>query len=92
MAAATGLDRADIEADPARVALEADALRAKRRRALARLLPVDVHAVLGEDLATRLDEARLSAVETRLESDLRLGRHASVVGELRELVTEHPLR
>ncbi|MEJ2865177.1 hypothetical protein [Actinomycetospora flava] len=41
--------------DPARVALEAEALRAKRRRALARLLPADVHDVLGEDLVPRLD-------------------------------------
>ncbi|MDD7940182.1 hypothetical protein PHK61_17300 [Actinomycetospora lutea] len=41
--------------DPARVALEADALRAKRRRVLARLLPGDVHTVLGDDLGPRLD-------------------------------------
>ncbi|WP_433785417.1 hypothetical protein ACQPX6_03365 [Actinomycetospora sp. CA-101289] len=41
--------------DPARVALEADALRAKRRRALARLVPVDVHERLGAELGPRLD-------------------------------------
>lgn len=41
--------------DPERVAFEAAALRAKRRRVLARLLPADVHAALGDDLAPRLD-------------------------------------
>jgi hypothetical protein len=41
--------------DPARVALEAGALRVKRRRVLSRLLPPEVHAALGEDLAPRLD-------------------------------------
>ena len=42
--------------------------------------------------ATRLDEARLAALEQRIEADLRLGRHTSVTGELHELVAEHPLR
>ncbi|GAA4925393.1 hypothetical protein EV188_102834 [Actinomycetospora succinea] len=41
--------------DPARVALEADALRAKRRRVLARLLPAEVHDAPGQDLGRRLD-------------------------------------
>ena len=41
--------------DPARVALEAAALRAKRRRVLARLVPVEVHERLGAELAPRLD-------------------------------------
>ncbi|MEJ2886263.1 hypothetical protein [Actinomycetospora aeridis] len=41
--------------DPARVGLEAEALRAKRRRALARLLPADVHTALGGDLTRHLD-------------------------------------
>jgi DNA-binding SARP family transcriptional activator len=40
----------------------------------------------------RLDEARLEALEERIEADLALGRHAEVVPELEELVGRHPLR
>ena len=40
----------------------------------------------------RLVELRLVCVEERIEADLRLGRHAEVVGELEALVAEHPLR
>jgi predicted ATPase/DNA-binding SARP family transcriptional activator len=45
---------------------------------------------LGE--AERLDEERLAALETRLEADLRLGRHGEVLGELERLAQDHPLR
>ncbi|RZS41185.1 putative ATPase [Herbihabitans rhizosphaerae] len=41
---------------------------------------------------TRLSEARLTTLEDRLDADLRLGRHADVLGELRALVAENPLR
>jgi DNA-binding SARP family transcriptional activator/tetratricopeptide (TPR) repeat protein len=37
----------------------------------------------------RLEEARLVALEERLEVDLRLGRHAELVGELEALVAAH---
>jgi DNA-binding SARP family transcriptional activator len=40
----------------------------------------------------RLEEMRLGAVEQRLESDLALGNHAELVGELETLVARHPLR
>ena len=40
----------------------------------------------------RLEEARLVALEERLELDLRLGRHAYMVGELEVLVTSYPNR
>jgi YVTN family beta-propeller protein len=40
----------------------------------------------------RLEEARLQALEARLEADLALGRHADVAGELEGLAHEHPLR
>ena len=40
----------------------------------------------------RLEELRLAALERRIEADLALGRHADVVGELKELVSAHPLR
>ena len=38
----------------------------------------------------RLEERRLVATEDRIDADLRLGRHAAVVGELGELVAAHP--
>jgi DNA-binding SARP family transcriptional activator/tetratricopeptide (TPR) repeat protein len=40
----------------------------------------------------RLEEARLVALEERLEVDLGLGRHAELVGELEALVAAHPDR
>ena len=40
----------------------------------------------------RLEEARLAALEDRIEADLACGRHASVASELDGLTREHPLR
>ncbi len=40
----------------------------------------------------RLEEIRLAALEQRIEAELMLGRHTELVGELEELVAEHPLR
>jgi DNA-binding SARP family transcriptional activator len=40
----------------------------------------------------RLEEIRLAALEQRIEAELALGRHAEQVGELEQLVAEHPLR
>ena len=40
----------------------------------------------------RLEELRLAALEDRIEADLALGRHASVVAELEGLVHTHPYR
>jgi class 3 adenylate cyclase/DNA-binding SARP family transcriptional activator len=40
----------------------------------------------------RLEEARLSALEGRLEADLQLGRHGDLVGELEALAARYPLR
>ncbi|MGZ4618986.1 MAG: AfsR/SARP family transcriptional regulator [Frankiaceae bacterium] len=42
--------------------------------------------------ASRLEEKRLAALEARIEADLAVGRHAELVGELRGLVLQHPLR
>ena len=42
--------------------------------------------------ASRLDEQHISAVEDRVELELELGRHHELIGELTELVEEHPLR
>lgn len=40
----------------------------------------------------RLSEMRMNAIEARLDADLHLGRHADVIGELRQLIAAHPLR
>jgi DNA-binding SARP family transcriptional activator len=42
--------------------------------------------------AARLAEARLAAVEARVDADLACGRHAELVGELEELCRAHRLR
>ncbi|PRX69608.1 DNA-binding SARP family transcriptional activator [Nonomuraea fuscirosea] len=42
--------------------------------------------------AARLTEVRLGALELRIDVDLRLGRHAALLGELTALTGEHPLR
>jgi DNA-binding SARP family transcriptional activator/tetratricopeptide (TPR) repeat protein len=47
---------------------------------------------LRRTVVPRLEEARLVALEERLEVELRLGRHTQVVGELEAMVGEHPLR
>ncbi|MEU6778199.1 BTAD domain-containing putative transcriptional regulator [Nonomuraea angiospora] len=75
-----------------RVAEAADGFRAAlalwRGQALA-----DVESsALRRTHAVPLEELRLTALEERVELDLRLGRGAEVVGELRALVGAHPLR
>jgi DNA-binding SARP family transcriptional activator/Flp pilus assembly protein TadD len=40
----------------------------------------------------RLTELRLAAIETRVDALLHLGQQARVIGELRQLTAEHPLR
>jgi predicted ATPase/DNA-binding SARP family transcriptional activator len=42
--------------------------------------------------ADRLEEARLTALENRVDADLACGRHASLVAELDSLAASHPLR
>jgi predicted ATPase/DNA-binding SARP family transcriptional activator len=69
-------------------ALLADALELWRGPALAEF--ADLSFARSE--AGRLEELRLSALEDRVESDLALGRHGSLPGELSALVADHPLR
>jgi YVTN family beta-propeller protein len=40
----------------------------------------------------RLEEARLAALEDRIDADLAFGEHAQLVSELESLVHQHPLR
>ena len=40
----------------------------------------------------RLEEVRLAVIEQRIDADLALGRHGALVGELEQLVAEHPVR
>ena len=40
----------------------------------------------------RLDELRLSALQSRIQAELNLGRHLAVVPELGALIADHPLR
>ena len=44
------------------------------------------------DAGARLEDARLAAIEERIEADLALGRHARLVPELEDLVAREPLR
>src|SRR5262249_41649240 len=46
----------------------------------------------GARVVTRLEEARMTATEDRIEAELMLGRHRELTGELEALVQEHPLR
>ncbi|MFF4775699.1 AfsR/SARP family transcriptional regulator [Microtetraspora fusca] len=40
--------------------------------------------------ASSLEEQRMRAIELRIRADSQLGRHAELIGELRDLVVEHP--
>ena len=66
----------------------ARALRLWRGPALA---DVPRSAQIGTE-ADRLEEARLAALELRIEADLRCGRPGELVPELRKLTAEYPLR
>ncbi|MEU3772159.1 BTAD domain-containing putative transcriptional regulator [Streptomyces sp. NPDC032472] len=77
------------EGDPARAA-------AVLRRALQLWRGPALDGLDGSETARaaagRLEEARLAALEDRIEAELRLGEHRAAVPELRELVGRHPLR
>jgi len=54
---------------------------------------VDVRGeAFARSAAERLEESRLAALEDRIDVDLDAGKHAALVGELEQLVEEHPLR
>jgi DNA-binding SARP family transcriptional activator len=52
---------------------------------------LSISAVVEPEIV-RLEEARLGALEDRVEADLECGRHREVASELEQLVTEAPLR
>ncbi|ADD43641.1 AfsR/SARP family transcriptional regulator [Stackebrandtia nassauensis] len=64
-----------------------EALRLWRGEALAGLTGSSIEAA-----AAKLNEARISAIEERVELELDLERRLDVVGELRELLVAHPFR
>lgn len=41
--------------------------------------------------AIKLEESRFNALETRIDAELRLGRHRGLVSELKGLISQHPL-
>jgi DNA-binding SARP family transcriptional activator len=85
-------ERLTAEAQGAEPRERAEKLRAAlglwRGRALEDL-PFEAFA---QDEVRRLEESRLAALEDRIEADLELGAGEGLVGELEELVAEHPLR
>ena len=85
------VSQADVAAEDGRFAEAADLLR--------RALSLWHGPALGgasspafTSKAVRLAEDRLNALEWRIDLELRLGQHRQVVGELGDLVQEHPLR
>ncbi len=82
--------RADARAG----AWAASAQRLREALALWRGQPLaDVDSeVLAAREEPRLTEARLQAVEARIDADLHLGRAAEIIPELRNLAGAHPLR
>jgi len=55
------------------------------------LADVELHGS-GRAQAHALDELRLTALEMRIDAELRRGRHEQLVGELQPLVDAHPYR
>jgi len=50
------------------------------------------YATFAQAAIARLEEIKLAAIELRVEADLALGRHHELVGELDQLVDQHPFR
>ncbi len=81
--------RAQEDGDPAAAAAKLDeALKLWRGPPLADF----AYQPFAQREIARLEELRVLAVADRLDADLTLGKHATVVGELDALIDEHPLR
>lgn len=74
--------------DEVKVTMLRHALDLWRGPALADVAPSDVAA----RLCHGLNEARMVAIEERIDAELRLGRHNTVIDELTELTADHPHR
>jgi YVTN family beta-propeller protein len=100
----TGVDQVDADRFKALSAEGRSALEAGDPCAAARRLREALALWRGSALAdfayeefaqtaiARLEEARLEALEDRIDADLAVGAQAGLVGELEALVAEHPLR
>jgi DNA-binding SARP family transcriptional activator len=100
----TRRDLVDLHRFESLAATGAEALAAGDANRAAELLREALALWRGEPLADldsvesvqlerlRLEELRLGALADRIDADLELGRHGELVGELRSLVGEHPLR
>jgi DNA-binding SARP family transcriptional activator/tetratricopeptide (TPR) repeat protein len=80
--------RAGDADDENKIALLDSALDLWHGPALADVGSDDIRARLGGGL----EEARMTAIEDRIEARLRLGHHRQVLGELSENLQQHPLR
>ena len=81
--------RAQLRDDPATAGQTLrQALALWRGPALADVADTD----FGQAAIARLDEVRLTAIEQRVDADLRTGNTASLVAELEGLVVAHPMR
>ena len=79
------LDDGDADAAAARLGA---ALALWRGRALDDL----AYEPFAQNSIERLEELRLQTLEDRIDADLAVSRHNALIGELRELVDQHPLR
>ncbi len=86
------LVRDGVRALPADPALAAATLREALGLWRGAPLAEFVHEPFAAPEAARLGRRRLDALTARGDADLALGRPADVVGELEELVSQHPLR
>ncbi|WP_281898886.1 AfsR/SARP family transcriptional regulator [Phytohabitans aurantiacus] len=92
------LDEFEEQADAGARALDRGAPE-EARRALTEALglwrgPALANVPVGNLLAaeaTRLEERRLRVLEMRMEADLQLGNHQSLISELKALIMTHPL-
>ncbi|HXY72904.1 MAG TPA: BTAD domain-containing putative transcriptional regulator [Actinomycetota bacterium] len=81
--------RAALLTDPARAAADLrEALTLWRGAPLANV----AQEPFAQLAIPRLEEMQLLATEDRVDADLALGRHGEVVGEVRDLVAQNPLR
>jgi peptide/nickel transport system substrate-binding protein len=92
-----GLDAARFQSLVEEARLEAPGRAAERLRdalVLWRGQPLAdfTYDSFAQDEIRRLEDLRLSALEDRIDADLALGRHESVVPELESLARSHPLR